>query len=107
MARTKKFKGWGEQKQTRKGARNSNRVQGAKKRLTTTAGTTISNSKEVIPSVTGQQALLLTGPVFYRCLSDPGDVKQRNPGEGVPYCRYCGFPMVRVGAVGREKRDRM
>ena len=47
------------------------------------------------------------GPLYYSCHTDPGDVGIQYPGEGIPFCRYCGFPMTRVGDHGREKRDRM
>ena len=103
---TKEFKhvGWGEAEQSRRGAQKSNREQASKKRLTNENEASISAEEEPVTQL--QPKSEATGPVFYRCLSDPGDVKQRNPGEGVPFCRYCGFPMVLVG-VGRERRERM
>ena len=95
--------------QPQKGARKANQSRAEKKRLPDDkeGGTLTSEEKQVVTTSTSEQKSSFDGPLFYRCLSDPGDVKQRSPGQGIPYCRFCGRPMVRVGAVGREKRDRM
>jgi hypothetical protein len=107
MAKEFVHKGWGRGAPASRGGKKTKRVEDSKKRLTSEDGNSISEDKEADMQTQTQAKPEATGPVFYRCLSDPGDVKQRNPGESVPFCRYCGFVMVPVGQTGREKRDRM
>ena len=108
MAKEFQQKGWGRGEPARRGGKKGNQAQRSKKRLTQDDSNTISKEEVSMPKqAQAKPKEEVTGPVFYRCLSDPGDVKQRNPGQPVPFCRYCGFRMVVVGMLGREKRERM